>query len=397
MKQSGIAVTLLTIQCFRMFQRPKWHRRRSHPYQLQLAVSPTEQFCRVHHNLWILSLFILKVSFFHRMYERINGGHERDCSQVPFDPTVFCMSAVGFLSFRLCELSSYHIICTIWWYTLSYPTKSKNRFHRMERKSQTRSEKPNMLKMPRILWDIFWFLWHFDRSCQRWLFSGSPDLSPSFCRKWCRGMSPGVSVPSRCDSLLLFSHRQYTMMVDTIEPKCIGPTLRSCSFYEISKSLEFWFFCFFLARHGPPVRAAPKPRAFAEIDSLSDIRRTAVEAVCKLWKKHNPSDSYSAICMAVAWSKSMAAWQHRLIPCSIFGVVINSTVVVIWSMNLPLYNMVYHELRDISWYYDMRWMCSSCRPGPTPWACAGKADGSMSRMSSCPNSWKPSRVFRIWN
>ena len=135
----------------------------------QLAVSPTEQFCRVHHNLWILSLFILKVSFFHKMYERINGGHERDCSQVPFNPTVFCMSAVGFLSFRLCELSSYHIISYVQYdhtHSVILPSQ-KNRFHRMQRKSQTRSEKPNMLKMlkmPRILWDIFWFLWHFDRS-----------------------------------------------------------------------------------------------------------------------------------------------------------------------------------------------------------------------------------------
>lgn len=212
MKQSGIAVTLLTIQCFRMFQRPKWHRRRSHPYQLQLAVSPTEQFCRVHHNLWILSLFILKVSFFHKMYERINGGHERDCSQVPFDPTVFCMSAVGFLSFRLCELSSYHIICTIWSYTLSYPTMSKNRFHRMQRKSQTRSEKPNMLKMPRILWDIFWFLWHFDRSWSKVIVLRFAWPLAFLLPVVQRNVTGRLRAPCRLGVtlLLLFSHRQYS-------------------------------------------------------------------------------------------------------------------------------------------------------------------------------------------
>lgn len=142
-------------------------------------------------------------------------------------------------------------------------------------------------------------------------------------------------------------------MVDTIEPKRIGPTLRSCSKswnLVLQKSHEISVFLFFfLARHGPPVRAAPKPRAFAEIDSLSDIRRTAVEAVCKLWKKHNPSDSYLCFCcMAVAWSKSMAAWQHRLIPShSMF------LSLAWWSTALLLWHdlWIYHCIIWYTWYF----------------------------------------------
>ena len=107
MKQSGIAVTLLTIQCFRMFQRPKWHRRRSHPYQLQLAVSPTEQFCRVHHNLWILSLFILKVSFFQWILRERNKTEISSSFFKPWRAEMLHFSQWGFPNFFMLHLHTW--------------------------------------------------------------------------------------------------------------------------------------------------------------------------------------------------------------------------------------------------------------------------------------------------
>ena len=140
------------------------------------------------------------------MYEGINGGHEHDCSQLPFDPIVFCMSAVGFLSFRLCELSS-HLQKMIH-NQLSYQVKVLseiqhgepyknlfNRFQRMQRNTQTRYDRireakndKNALKVTRFFGFFDTLIVHVKGDCSQVRLTSRLNLLPRG-----RGMSPSAS------------------------------------------------------------------------------------------------------------------------------------------------------------------------------------------------------------